>query len=67
MFAYELPLDPPCNDWEDDQKPRFINFVIEEMCRNILDKGRTGSFPDAFDYLYEYIEDNIEKYLPEQI
>ena len=57
---------PPVNDWEDDQKPRLIEFVIMDICRNIANKGNKTRFPEAFDCLYEYIEDNLEKFLPEQ-
>jgi hypothetical protein len=57
---------PPVDDWEDDKKPRLIEFVIMDICRNIYTKGPKNHFPEAFDCLYEYIEDNLEKYLPSQ-
>lgn len=65
MFAYEPPLDPPCNYWEEYEKPAFIEGKIIEICENIAKKGTKTSFTDVFDFLYEHIEENIEKFLPE--
>jgi len=67
MFALESPyLEPPCDDGLDRDKPAFIEFKIEEICESIAKKGKHSPFHEVFDYLYEYIEDNLEKFLPEQ-
>ncbi len=62
MFYYE----PPCDDWVDRDKPRLISNTIEEICKNILEKGEHSRFSEIFDYMYLYVEDNIENFLPEQ-
>lgn len=65
MFAYELPLDPPCNFWEEYEKPTFIKNMIQEICDNILKKGEKTQFIQIFDLIYEHLDENIEKFLPE--
>lgn len=65
MFAYEPPLNPPCDEWEEYEKPAFILETIKEICTNIAKKGEKTSFQSIFDLLYEHIDDNIEKFLPE--
>ncbi len=62
MFKYE----PPCDDWEDRDKPMLINFKIQDICANIAKKGEKSSYPEIFDHLYEYIQDNIEKFLHQE-
>lgn len=57
-------INPPCDDWEDRIKPSFIENTIREICENIAKKGENGSFPEIFTHLYEYIEENLEKYAP---
>lgn len=64
MFLYDPPLNPPINEWEDNQKPTLIKNTIEEICKDILFKGKRSSHAEIYDLLYEYIEDNIEKYIP---
>lgn len=66
MFVYEPPLEPPCNYWEEYQKPAFITGKIHEICQSIANKGEKSSFVEIFDLLYEHIEDNIDKFLPEE-
>lgn len=65
MFAYEPPLNPPCDAWEEYEKPAFIMDTIKDICENIFRRGEKSDFSDVFDLLYEHIEDNIEKFLPE--
>jgi hypothetical protein len=65
MYAMHLPSEPPCDDWNDRDKPILINIKIQEICANIGKKGEKCSFPEIFDYLYEYIDNNIEKFLGE--
>ncbi len=66
MFAYEPPSSPPCNAWEDHNKPVFIMNTIHNICESISRKGEKSPFTDVIDLLYEHIENNIEKFLPEQ-
>jgi len=65
MFALEAPLEPRTNEWLDVRKPELIKASIEEICENIIRKGDRSRFPEIFDYIYLYVEDNIEKFLPE--
>lgn len=65
MFAYEPPLEPPCNVWEEYEKPAFIMGKMREICEKISQKGENCGFPAIFDLIYEHIDDNIEKFLPE--
>lgn len=64
MFA----LDP---DYEDPFEERELRhkllkqLTIENMCKDILRKGDKTIYQDILDYMHEYIEDNIEKFLPE--
>ena len=60
MFAYSRP-----DEWEDYYKPKFIESTIQDICKNIYEKGELSSFNEVFDLLYEYIEDNLEKFLPD--
>ncbi len=55
-------FNPPADDWEDRIKPTFIEHTIREICENIAKKGERGSFPEIFNHLYEYVEDNLEKF-----
>lgn len=65
MYTIQPPLEPRFDLWNDRNKPKFIERKIEEICASIARKGQESQFPDVFDYLYEYIEDNIEKFLEE--
>lgn len=66
MFAYELPEEPNVDRWEDYQKPLFIKKKIEEVCEDIFCRLDKSHFEEIYDLLREHIEDNIEKYLPNQ-
>lgn len=65
MFAYEPPIDPPCNYWEEYGKKLFIENKIREICAKVASKGENCEFSDIFNFLFEHIEDNIETFLPE--
>lgn len=45
----------------------YIENKVQEICRYISKEGQSSSFKDIFSMIYEHIEDNIEKFLPEQI
>ena len=38
---------------------------IEEICDNIAKKGERNQYSEVFDLLYEFIDDNLDKFLPE--
>lgn len=65
MFAYEPPLEPPCDQWNEYQKPLFIKKKIEEVCEDIFCRLDKTNFEEIYDLLHEYIEDNIDKFLPQ--
>jgi hypothetical protein len=65
MFAYEPPLEPPCNYWEEYEKPAFILDKINEICADIVKFGEKTRYQNFLDVLYEQVEENIEKFLPE--
>jgi hypothetical protein len=58
-------MEPPVNRWEEEVKPRLIEAKIYEICSEICRKGSGGYFRKEFECLYNYIEDNLEEYLPE--
>ncbi len=43
----------------------FITYKVQEICNNISKEGEQSSYSSIFMMLYEYIEDNIEKFIPE--
>lgn len=65
MFHIDPPANPPCNYWEEYGKPQLIQEKLQEICKKISQKGENSGFPEVFDIIYEYVEDNITKYLPE--
>lgn len=65
MLAHEPYLEPYVDDWEEDKKPRLIELTIYEICSDICRRGRDAIHSAEFDVLYNYIEENLEKYLPE--
>lgn len=64
MFAYEPPIDPPCDYWEEYGKPDFIKQKINEICKSILEKGDKTPFQEIFDYIYENVEEKLFEYSP---
>lgn len=64
MISYEKPLDPPCDEWKEYKRPQFIEHKLQEICRNIAEQGTNTFFYEEFDFLYQYIEQNLENYLP---
>lgn len=61
MFAYELPLDPPCNEWTEYILPKKCKIRIEDVCQDILKKGDKTQYSIVYDIIYELIEDEIAK------
>lgn len=65
MFVYKEQVEPYLHYWEDYKKPKFIMNKIEEICDNIAKKGERNQYSEVFDLLYEFIDDNLDKFLPE--
>ena len=68
-LLWEPPLTPPCDSFE-DYKKKFILSRIEDFAKAVISNGIESSKigcedNDLIDTLYEYIEDSIEKFLPE--
>jgi len=55
MFAYEPPLDPPCDYFKEYAIPERI----QEICEDILKYGSSTSYQNIYDYLYETAEDDL--------
>jgi hypothetical protein len=60
MFAYELPLNPPIDNLEQ------IEGIMAEAFREFLKRGYNGDFRRIYDLVYEEIDQNLEKYLPQE-
>lgn len=60
MFAYEIPLNPPCNEWLEYKLPELCKNRIEEICHDILKKGERTQFSEIYDAIYERVESDIE-------
>lgn len=65
MFSYEPAYEPRTDYWLEYGKDNFIQRKIEEICEHIVRRGERTHFQDAFDLLYEYIEDNLDKFMKE--
>ncbi len=44
----------------------FIENKVQEICKSISKEGEQSSFTDIFLMIHEYIQDNLEKFLPEK-
>lgn len=60
MFAYEPPLDPLCDEWEEYRCPELCKSRIEDICQDILKRGETTRFNKIYDALYELVKEDIE-------
>ncbi len=45
----------------------YISDKVQEICKSIAKEGEQSSFSDIFLMVYEHIQDNIEKFIPEII
>ncbi len=61
MFAYELSLDPPCNEWEEYQLPQLCQWRIAEVCQDILKRGEKSRYQAIYDIIYELVREDIEE------
>lgn len=65
MLAFDRYLDPYSDLPNPYLKKEFIEDTLIEICKNIAQKGEKTRFSEIFDYLYEYIEDNLENFIEE--
>lgn len=68
-FAWEPPLEPPCDIYEEARRT-FIEGKLVDIAEEIVRHGVHSSklsreADDVLDVMFEYIEDNIEKFEPE--
>lgn len=61
----EPRLEPEVNEWKEYRMPEMINDKIFEICEDISNRGSDTRFTRMFYLLYEHIEDNLEKFMPE--
>lgn len=61
MFAYELPLNPPCDEWQDYILPDLCKSRIKQICEDILNRGERTIYNQIYDAIYELIEADIEQ------
>jgi hypothetical protein len=45
----------------------LIDDKLKYVCENISRRGADTHFDEIYDLLFEYINDNIEKFLPEAL
>lgn len=55
MFNYELPLEPSVDYFQEYRIPERI----EEICKDILKKGRFTQFSGVYDALFELAEEQL--------
>lgn len=60
MFAYEPPLDPPCDEWRDYTLPLLCEMRLREVCKDILSTGARTRFQHIYDAIFELIEADVE-------
>jgi hypothetical protein len=60
MFAYELPIDPPCDGWKEYKLPMLCSDRIEDICKDILARGGRTIYSGVYDAIYELVEAEIE-------
>lgn len=58
-------LEPVVNQWEEYTKPEFIKDMIFEFCEDITMRGANTSNKEIYWLLYDYLDENIDKYYPE--
>lgn len=60
MFRYELPLNPPCDEWLDYKLPLLCEERMKDVCQDILSKGQRSSYQKIYSAMYELVEEDIE-------
>lgn len=69
--VWDTPVDPTCDPFQED-KNKMILSRIDDFAECIIKYGIDSckispSNNDLIDTLFEHIEENFEKFLPEQI
>jgi hypothetical protein len=64
-----LSTDPtsPLDHYESFVRPRLVREVIQDACNNILKRGNETHYSEIYERLFEYINDNLDYYIPEEI
>ncbi len=62
-----LSIDPPSDYQEAVIRPRLVREVIEDACNNILKRGNQTHYSEIYERLFEYISDNLDYYIPEEV
>lgn len=60
MFAYEPPLNPPCDEWKEYTLPILCQNRLQKVCWDILRKRENSKYHDIYAAVYELIEADIE-------
>jgi hypothetical protein len=61
MFPYELPLSPPCDEWEDYMLPLLCEQRMKDVCKDILYREAHTTYQKIYDALYELVQEDIEE------
>ena len=60
MLSYEL-AEP--YDWDAPGRDEYVQSKVLEICESIATQGERSQFKDVFDNLFEYVSENLEKFL----
>jgi len=60
MFAYELPLEPYCDEWKEYTCPELCKSRIESVCNDILKRGENTRYNNIYGAIYELVQAEIE-------
>lgn len=60
MFAYEPPLEPPCDHWKEYELPMRCRQRMHEVCMDIIRKHKGTHYQNIYDAIYELVEADIE-------
>lgn len=58
-LKYEPPIEPYVSKWEAQDLPFLTSKKIEEVCRDIAQKGANSKYHSYYDLLKEVIEEDI--------
>lgn len=61
MFTYEPPLNPPCDRWHDYLRPQLCRDRMEDICKDILNKGSLTRYLDIYESIYQLVESQIDE------
>ena len=60
MFAYEPPLEPYVDEWNEYICPRLCQIRVEEVCKDIFMRGENSTHKAIYDAIYELVLADIE-------